>query len=177
MRLFIALNFTDDFKSQVKDIVSKVKENSIQGTFVNQEHMHLTVEFLGEIPSTKVEIIKNVMKELKAESFTLKLTEIGYFKRREGNIYWLGIEKNNTLTNTQAILHKMLLDLGFELESREYKPHLTLGRKVKLKDDFNTGELNSTVKKMENYIDKIDLMKSERINGKLVHSIIYSKQL
>lgn len=177
MRLFIALNFSDKVKEQVKDIINKGKLNSIQGKFVNEEYMHLTVEFLGEIPNGKVDMIKDVMDDLEFEPFTLKLNEIGYFKRREGNIYWLGIEKHDALLNIHDELHQKLIEQGFELEDREYKPHLTIGRKVKLKDGFDARELNNTVEKIEINIDKIDLMKSEFIDGKLMHSIIHSRKL
>lgn len=74
--------------------------------------------------------LKAIMDELEFEAFTLSLTKVGYFKRREGNIYWLGVEGNETLFNMQKKLHQSLIDKGFELEDREYRPHITLGRCV-----------------------------------------------
>lgn len=117
------------------------------------------------------------MNELEFEAFTFSLTNIGYFKRREGNIYWLGIEENDTLFNLNNKLHQSLINNGFELEDRDYKPHITIGRKVKLKDSFNPIELNDIVRKLKIDINKVDLMKSEFINGKLIHSIAYTKML
>ncbi len=176
MRLFIAINFMNEVKSQVKEIINKVRANSTQGKFVNEEHMHLTVEFLGEISHTKVELIKNVMDELEYEPFTLKLNEIGSFKRREGNTYWLGIERHDTLLHIHDDLQQKLINEGFELENREYKPHLTIGRKVKLKDAFDPEALNSIIGKIGIYVDKVDLMKSEHIDGKLIHTVLYSRE-
>ncbi len=69
-------------------------------------------------------------------------------------------------------MHQSLIDHGFKLEDREYKPHITLGRKVKLKDAFNTNELDDFVKKIKIDINKVDLIQSEFANGKLVHSIV-----
>lgn len=117
------------------------------------------------------------MSKLEFDAFTFGLTNLGYFKRREGNIYWLGIENNETLFNINSKLHKSLLDNGFELEDREYKPHITIGRKVTLMDSFNANELNDIIEKIKIYINKMDLMKSEFINGKLIHTLIYSKPL
>lgn len=139
--------------------------------------MHLTVEFLGEIQDDRVDLIKGIMDELEFEAFTMNLSKIGYFKRPEGNIYWLGIKYNSILFNINKKIHQGLIDKGFLLEDREYRPHITLGRKVKLKDGFNTNELEDFVKKIEIYIDKVDLMKSEFINGKLIHSLVYSRPL
>ncbi|MFY9174165.1 MAG: RNA 2',3'-cyclic phosphodiesterase [Peptococcia bacterium] len=173
----MALNFRNEVKAQISELINKVKTNSIQGRFVNEEHLHLTVEFLGEISNNKVDWLKAIMDELEFEAFTLSLTKVGYFKRREGNIYWLGVEGNETLFNMQKKLHQSLIDKGFELEDREYRPHITLGRKVILKDGFNTNELNDIVKKIIIDINKVDLMKSEFVNGKLKYSLVYSRRL
>lgn len=177
MRLFIALNFNNEVKAQINDVINKVKSNSVQGKFVNEEHIHLTVEFLGEIENNKLDLIKEIMDELEFAAFTFGLTKVGYFKRSEGNIYWLGVEYNDVLFNIYNKLHQRLADRGFELEDREYRPHITIGRKVKLKDSFDTNELDDVVRKIKIGINKVDLMKSEFINGKLIHSLVYSKQI
>lgn len=122
-------------------------------------------------------MIKEIMDGLEIGAFTLSLTQIGCFKRREGNILWLGVEENNILLNLNNILHQSLIEKGFELEDREYKPHITLGRKVILKDSFRANEVDELVRKIEINIDKVDLMKSEFVNGKLIYSVVYSRQL
>jgi len=117
------------------------------------------------------------MEGLEFEAFTFNLTKVGYFKRREGNTYWLGIENNDTLFNLQKKLHQDLIEKGFELEDREYKPHITMGREVKLKDGFDTNEMDDIAGKIKIDINRVDLMKSEFVNGRLVHSVVYSRPL
>lgn len=135
------------------------------------------MEFLGEIPTNRVAVIKRTMDEFKSQPFSLHLSKIGYFKRPEGKIYWIGIENNDTLFKINRKLRQKLTDRGFKLEDREYKPHITIGRKVILKDDFDTGELDDAVRKIKIDINKVDLMKSEFLNGKLIHSLMYSRRL
>lgn len=177
MRLFVAINFDESTKNKVQEIIKELKKVSVQGKFISNEHMHLTLEFLGEIQTDKVVMIKDAMDQVASDIFSMELTRVGYFKRREGDIYWLGIEENKYLLKTQAILHEQLIKQGFELESRVYKPHLTIGRKVKMEESFNIDEFSKSIDKISTNIDKIDLMKSEQINGKLVHSIVYTKRL
>ena len=172
MRLFISINFEENVKNAIQDVINEMKEYSIQGKFVNDEHMHLTLEFLGEVPPEKVRKIKGAIDEVHFEPFTMNLSKIGYFKRREGNIYWLGIENNEMLLKIQSKLHELLIKQGFELEDRSYKPHITIGRKVKLQDNVDLQKLSNSISNMSINVDKIDLMKSEYINGKLVHRII-----
>lgn len=177
IRLFIALNFNHGVKAQINQIINRVQSNAIRGKFVKEEHMHLTVEFLGEIERDRLDLIKGAMDALDFEAFTLNLTQIGYFKRPEGNIYWLGIKENDTLLKINQKLHQSLIDQGFTLEDRAYRPHITIGRRVKLKDGFNTDEVKDLVGKIEIAIDQVDLMKSETVNGRLVYSVLYSKAL
>lgn len=177
MRLFIALNFSDEVKTQITEIISKVKSNSIQGRFVNEEHLHLTLKFLGEIQNHRVTMIKEALNELEFEAFTISLTELGYFKRREGNIYWLGIKENKSLLDVHNKLHQSLTDKGFELENREYKPHITLGRKVRLQEGFDSKEIDDMAKKIKIDVSSVDLMKSEFLNGKLKYTLLHSEQL
>lgn len=177
IRLFIALNFKDEVKAQITDVINKMKSNSIQGKFVNEENMHLTVEFLGEIENTRIDLIKEVMDKLDYKKFTLSLTKIGYFKKSEGNIYWLGIDENDILINLYNKLHQGLLDKGFKLEDRPYRPHITLGRKVSLKDDLHFDDIKHVLEKIKIDIDRVDLMKSEFVKGGVVHSVVYSKLL
>ena len=55
LRLFIAINFEGNTKNEIQENIKEVKRYSTQGKFVSNEHMHLTLEFLGEIPTDKVE--------------------------------------------------------------------------------------------------------------------------
>lgn len=172
MRLFIAINFEANVKSQIQNIIKEVEKNSIQGRFVENEHMHLTLEFLGEVSPDKVLLIKRTIEQIIFHPFTMELSKLGYFKRREGNIYWLGIRHNEILLDIQGRLHELLIKEGFPLENRPYKPHITIGRKVRVKDNFNPESLSSGISQININVDKIDLMKSQYKDRKLVHSII-----
>lgn len=177
MRLFIAINFEDQIKEKIQEIINELEKSSIQGRFVSKDHLHLTLEFLGEIPDERVDVIKKIMDEANLNPFTLKLSGVGYFKRPQGNIYWLGLEENQNLMDTQKTIHKLLADQGFKLENRPYRPHITLGRKVKLKDTFNYKIVDEKIKYLKIDVNKIDLVKSETINGKLIYTIIHSRKI
>ena len=172
MRLFIAINFREDEKDSIENIIRKVEKESIQGRFVKREHMHLTLEFLGEVPEEKVPIIKTIIEQITFEPFIMKLSSLGSFKRRDGDIYWLGIENNEVLFEIQRVLHNSLVKEGFKLEDRPYKPHITLGRKVKMNRDFDAKILDKEIREMKIWVEKIDLVKSEFRDDGLVYNII-----
>jgi len=177
MRLFIAINFEEEIKSKINEIIDKIKGYAVQGRFVKKEHMHLTLEFLGEVPKERLDDIKSVMDIINSSPFKLSLTGLGYFRRKEGNIYWLGVKDNKALMDLQSRLHNLLLAKGYELENREYKPHVTIGRRVCLEDTLNENELMKTISDIIIKVNSIDLMKSKISNGKLMHELIYSKKI
>ena len=177
MRLFIAINFNENTKKAIQRIIDEVKKHSIQGRFVKDQHLHLTLEFLGDIPLTEVGKIKKVMDQVIAEKFTMKLNEIGFFKGRDGQIYWVGIEKNRFLLSLQRQIHEALKSQSFVLENRTYKPHVTIGRRVKIRETYVPQKILDDIKHIRVDVDKIDLMKSEHVNGELVYSIQHTRRL
>lgn len=118
MRLFIAINFEDQIKEKIQEIINELEKSSIQGRFVSKDHLHLTLEFLGEIPDERVDVIKKIMDEANLNPFTLKLSGVGYFKRPQGNIYWLGLEENQNLMDTkkQFINSLQTKDLNLKID-------------------------------------------------------------
>lgn len=177
MRLFIAVNFDKEVKAQVLKIIDGIKGYSKKGRFVNKDHMHLTLEFLGEVTEDRLEDIKAAMNSIDAESFSIALSGLGYFKRNDGDVCWLGIEDNKNLKDLQGDLHQRLKEKGFDLESREFTPHLTIGRKVKMDGIFNPNDFKEDISKIIINVSSLNLMKSENTNGKLTHTGIFAKSL
>lgn len=177
MRLFIAINFDKEVKAQVMNIIDGIKGYSKKGRFVNKDHMHLTLEFLGEIPQDRLDDIKVAMNSIRSEPFSIALSKVGYFKRNDGDIYWLGIEENKNLMDLQKELHQNLKEKGFVLETRDFTPHLTIARKVKMEDIFNPDDFKEDISQIRISVSSLALMKSENINGKLTHTGLFSKDL
>lgn len=175
MRLFIAVNFTPEIKSSLSNVIRGLKSQTIKGNFTPSENLHLTIVFIGE--TTKVDLIKQAMDSISAPSFTLGMGGFGCFPREEGNIYWVGVEMNNTLYSIYEQLSTKLLKCGFGLEKRAFKPHLTIGRQVVLNNDFNREAFAKTISPIKMKVTAISLMKSERLGGKLVYTEIYKKEL
>lgn len=177
MRLFISINFNEEIKDAVYEVLEKLKADTVKGSFTYRENLHLTLVFIGEVPISQIDAIKTAMDRVKSEPFSIKLKDIGHFKRDDENIYWIGVEKNSKLIRIYKQLCDELTRLGFAIEKREYKPHLTLGRRVVVVDGFNEEKFSASVPAMEMVVENISLMKSERINGKLTYTEIYRKKL
>ena len=96
MRVFIAINFSPEVQRYLHQIVQDLKKEPIHGRFTRNENMHLTLAFLGEVASTQVQKIIEIMTQVAmlCTSFEIKLGGLGKFGNSGTRLYWWGIEEN-----------------------------------------------------------------------------------
>jgi 2'-5' RNA ligase len=179
MRLFIAIDFTNEKKDCLYQTIQDLKKNAMKGTFTHKENLHLTLAFIGE--TKELDNVKQAMNravsKMNIKAFEFFIKGLGQFKSREGDIYWVGVEHNPILSDLSRALVKELKYYEFKIDDREFKPHLTLGRGVVVPAGFNKKEFGKTIPTMIMKATRISLMKSERIEGKLVYTEVYSCEL
>lgn len=175
MRLFIAILFPDEIKDRLCDAVEVLKQAAVRGRYTQRDNLHLTLVFIGETDQT--DKIKRAMDAVETEPFSLNIGGIGRFRRNGGDIYWTGVKLSKELLSVYHQLYSALAAGGFQLENREYQPHLTLGREVTLPDWNDKSNLESALEETAMPVRSIHLMKSERIHGRLVYTSVYQKNL
>ena len=173
MRLFIAINFTDENRRILADAAELLRSNSRSGTFTREENFHLTLAFLGEVEPYNVKKLRQIMAAAADEAFDFEIGGLGKFKRTGGDIYWLGVERKPELMTLAKNLQDNLRAGGFDIEDRAFKPHLTLGRQVILNCDPKSLDMPT----IKCHAGRISLMQSERVRGVLTYTEIYGKEL
>ncbi|MPL95181.1 RNA 2',3'-cyclic phosphodiesterase [bioreactor metagenome] len=174
MRLFIAINFSGEVKQKLVELQEGLRENSLGGNFSTYENLHLTLVFLGEVAASRVGAVRKAMDNAAFSPFRLSIRGVGSFSRNGGDILWAGIDAGRSLTGLQSRLSSQIALAGFELEKRNFKPHLTLAREVRLRADFDRAAFSRGINTISTEVSKISLMKSERLGGKLTYTEIYS---
>lgn len=177
MRLFTAINFDAATKDKLCEPIGKLKETAVKGNFTQRENLHLTVVFIGEVMPEKLQTIKVSMDKVAQKPFDLRLSGVGCFKRDGGDILWVGAEKSEQLISVYNQLCERLIQSGFSVETRAYKPHLTLARELIMPAGFDIDAFSKETEPMKLRVSSIDLMKSERIDGKLTYTKIHEKLL
>ena len=166
MRLFIAINFNNETRSRLLTLCDELRGKSERGNFSAPENLHLTLAFIGEVSPKKVDSIKAIMDTITLEPFAATIDRLGTFSR--GTLWWAGLSEDQPLMDLQhEIEHKLAL-CGFEMDGHKYSPHITLGREVV------TDSKPWQIEPFGEPVGTVDLMKSERINGKLTYTAIYS---
>ena len=167
MRLFVAVNFNDDTRSRLLALTDELRSKSERGSFVLPGNLHLTLAFLGECNDNQLNDSITAMEKTTYEPFDMYIDCLGCFKRNDGDLWWAGVRRSDALFNLQRSLSGNLKNAGFRLDDKRYKPHITLGRKVVT--DLKPRKIEPFGQK----VSKIDLMKSERIDGVLTYASVF----
>jgi 2'-5' RNA ligase len=166
LRLFIAINFNAETKSRLLALRDELRLRSERGNYSAPENLHLTLVFLGECDAKQTAAAKAALDTLSFEPFAIVIERVGRFKRNGGDLWWAGLRENAVLSGIQEMLSARLRESGFALESRKFSPHITLGREVVT--DYTFGKIEP----FGEMVSAIELMKSERIGGKLTYTSI-----
>jgi len=130
VRAFIAIKI--EASDEIRQLLEKL--DSLEGVkAVESENVHVLLKFFGEIEENDVDKIKKVMDDFSgAGVLQLELKEIGAFPKPEfARVVWIGAHSNK-LVELQAILEEKLEAIGFNRDTRNYKPHVTLARIKKI---------------------------------------------
>ena len=172
MRLFIAICFNEESRLKVLQIQNILQSIAMKGRFIREAHLHLTVAFLGEVDTKKVDCVKDVMDSISIQPFTITFHNMGFFKRTGGDIWWIGAKENESIQALYKQLYMFLVKKNFLLPERPFIPHLTIAREVVLKE-----EVSIPICPFSCPVSAFYLMKSERIGGRLIYTKLYEKQL
>lgn len=166
MRLFIAIRFSEEIHALLLESIASLKAQSLSGSFTSPQNLHLTLAFIGE--TNRVSAIRRAMDEPSADPFSLTVSGCGRF----GNLWWAGVKDSPALSRLATELQNSLRHAGFSIESRPFKPHITLGRQIVPRD-----RISLTVPPTSMTVESLFLMKSERLSGRLTYTSVYERPL
>ncbi len=168
MRLFLSIPLDEKTKREIIVIRNKLRNHAESGRFTQEENLHLTLVYLGDISKEDLPAIINIMDSAKWIPFTLLLNRMRFFQKDNGDVYWLGCEKCPMLLKLQKELADKLRVAGFNVEFKNFVPHITLGRQVTSKKSLEQ-EFPPIVYNVKYF----SLMQSERTNRKLTYTEIH----
>jgi 2'-5' RNA ligase len=168
MRLFIAINFSEEIRSRLTTLRDELKSNSPSGRFSPPENLHLTLAFIGEVSPKNVDKIQAILDTIEFAPFEVEIDRLGAFSR--GTLWWAGLREDKPLMDLQYEVVFKLAHCGFEMDGRAYHPHITLGREVA------TSMRPRSIEPFGETVKSIELMKSERVGGRMVYTAIYTRK-
>jgi len=133
IRTFIALEMSLGVESAAAKLIAQLKKTGAKVRWVEDEQLHLTLHFLGDVVNTELMSVCETVQDVaaKIEPFSIDVCGVGAFPRIEQpRAIWLGVDPEGTeqLRNLHFQLRDALDALGVHTDTRKYRPHLTLGR-------------------------------------------------
>jgi 2'-5' RNA ligase len=133
IRSFIAIELPEEAKEGLARLKKELERNEHKFVkWVDPWGIHLTLKFLGNIPSKRLtEIIEAIKEAAQGISpFHLEISGLGAFPSlSQARVFWVGIGGElDKLSRLQQNIDSALAVLGFAKEERSFVPHLTLAR-------------------------------------------------
>lgn len=127
-RLFFALWPTDAVCRSIRRLCRDAVRQA-GGRPVPADNYHITLAFLGSVPDSALEAVREAARRIQPPALSLELNRIAHWPR--SRIAWLGPEECPTELNRLVDeLWAQLKSLGFEPDLRTYRPHVSLCRKA-----------------------------------------------
>lgn len=133
VRTFIALPVSSQVTGSAAAIQQELSDAGGRARWVEAEHMHLTLLFLGDVDLRDVHRLGREVGEVARDFGPIGVTfkGVGAFPTvRRPRAVWVGVTDGvGELRRLHAALEGPLMAAGhYRREDREYSPHLTLGR-------------------------------------------------
>lgn len=127
-RLFFAL-WPDDETRGALARLARERLAKASGRPVPAQNLHLTLVFLGHVDAERRACAERAADGLSARAFTLELSRTGYWPRPR--VLWSAPDETpDALSGLASALSEALVACGHEPESRPFRAHITLARKV-----------------------------------------------
>jgi RNA 2',3'-cyclic 3'-phosphodiesterase len=134
IRTFVAIRLEERVHARLERLMSELRgampARAIR--WVAAENIHLTLEFLGDVESTRMELVTKALRVAAAEAAPCEIQVAGmgcFPNMRAPRVIWAGVqESTGALLALRGVVRRELRKLELVRDEREFSAHLTLGR-------------------------------------------------
>lgn len=132
-RAFIAIDLSPDILNRIDEVSARLqgRMGKLPVRWVPAENVHLTLKFLGDVSTTYVDNLEEIIRHAAAshDCFEMSVGSLGVFPNaRRPRVIWLGVEAPPVLMTIQRGIDQETNRLGYETKNQTFSPHLTIGR-------------------------------------------------
>jgi 2'-5' RNA ligase len=134
VRLFVALEIPAGVRSELENLIARLKPLCRAARWARLEGMHVTLKFIGhEIADSdagKFAAARAALATVKSTAAVdIQYRGIGFFPdARRPRVVWCGVHASANLAPLAGDIEEALAPLGIAPEDRAFVPHLTLAR-------------------------------------------------
>jgi RNA 2',3'-cyclic 3'-phosphodiesterase len=128
MRCFLALPIPPDMLRPLLQVQAMLDLPDDLTTLMPEDSLHLTLAFLDEIDSGKLQSVHEAMEALRLPAFDLALSGLDVFGGAKPHAVWAGVAENAALVAMQAKVETAARRAGVVIPAKRFVPHVTLAR-------------------------------------------------
>jgi len=132
IRAFIAIAVEAALAAEVKKVQQRLNSPDGAVRWLNPEHLHLTLRFLGNVATERLEDLAAALRRACARTapFHLALEGAGCFPNtRRPRVVWIGIQGDlEPFRELQEQIAQETKNFGDRGDEHAFQPHLTIGR-------------------------------------------------
>lgn len=131
MRLFLGVELESPVAEALDLAIAPLREAEPELAWVPRGKLHLTMKFLGDVDAAGVDGVAGAIDRIVARHrpFDMRLEGVGAFPNfRRPHVVWIGVEAEPRLELLHHDLEVACEALGYEVEGRAFRPHITLAR-------------------------------------------------
>ncbi|MCK5098640.1 MAG: RNA 2',3'-cyclic phosphodiesterase [Desulfobacteraceae bacterium] len=188
IRAFIAICFPEKVILHLRKLQTLLKSYKIRASWPNPSNMHLTLKFLGDIPSSRIQVINTCINRTvldfkkESERLSLSVKKIGVFPTaKKPRVIWTGIQgQTSRLEMIHSLLDANLGEKGFKKEKKAFSPHITLCRLKQSVSEKRITQILQNHADIESeafFIKEITLFKSQLTSSGAVHTKLFSAKI
>lgn len=184
MRLFLAINLDAALRRAIHEATAPLRAALPSASWVREDRLHLTLKFLGEQSMEEAASVAASMSGVASrhQELPMRLGGVGTFPNpRRPRVVWMGVSHEPRLELLQHDVELACEALGYEIEGRAFRPHLTLARLRERPDALELRAFARAAKMVdfEEEVDvrSIDLMSSEHSEAGHTYRMLASAPL
>jgi 2'-5' RNA ligase len=131
MRLFFAIELGESLLDLIERETTALVAEAPELSWTSREKRHLTLKFLGDVPDDAATRLAEAATQVAGRHRPIEMAihEVGAFPNfRRARVVWLGVEQEPRLELLHHDLEIACEQVGFEVEGRPFRPHITLAR-------------------------------------------------
>lgn len=132
MRAFVAVELDRALRDPLVQLLREQLPRTRDVRWCTEQQLHVTLKFLGEVRDDQLSAVCDAITQAaeRVEPFALRLMKLGCFPSPQNpRVLWCGTEDASSGCARWLKLADPLFEaLGFPRETREFHPHVTLGR-------------------------------------------------
>lgn len=130
VRTFCALTLDDETNHRMRDALRPVRDKLPRFHWTHPSLWHITLKFYGKISPDRLPELGAALSAVAGPEIPVGIRGVGAFPdMRAPRVVWVGVdEPGGLLLKLYRRVNDVSAELGYELEDRRYKPHITVAR-------------------------------------------------